>query len=151
MLAYAPVQTTVSEILFYADVLPCMAFTNQVTPYRVLGFVFLGLGGLGVVLPILPATPFVLLAAACFAKSSEKWHRWLLANRTFGPMVKNWEENRCIGCRVKLLAVASMILVGGFSIFYSLESQALKLTGGFFIVIGLLTIGFIQTCGKETG
>jgi uncharacterized membrane protein YbaN (DUF454 family) len=40
-----------------------------------------------VVLPLLPATPFVLLAAACFARSSEKWHRWLLASATFGPMI----------------------------------------------------------------
>ena len=112
---------------------------------------FLGLGALGVVLPILPATPFVLLAAACFAQSSEKWHRWLLANRTFGPMVKNWEDNRCIGCRVKLLAVASMVLVGGFSIFYSLDSHALRITGGVFVIIGLLTIAFLPTCDKEAG
>lgn len=119
--------------------------------YRALGFVFLGLGGLGVVLPVLPATPFVLLAAACFAKSSEKWHRWLLANRTFGPMVRNWEDNRCIGCRVKLLAVASMVLVGGFSIFYSLDSHTLRITGGVLVIIGLLTIAFLPTCDKEAG
>lgn len=151
MLAYVPVQTTVSEVLPYVDVAPNSDLVNQVRVYRALGFVFLGLGGLGVVLPILPATPFILLAAACFAKSSEKWHRWLLANRTFGPMVKNWEENRCIGCRVKLLAVASMVLVGGFSIFYSLDSNALRIAGGVLVIIGLLTIAFLPTCDKEAG
>jgi len=149
MLAYVPVQTTVSEVLPYVDVVPSSDLVNPVRVYRALGFVFLGLGALGVVLPVLPATPFVLLAAACFAKSSEKWHRWLLANRTFGPMVKNWEDNRCIGCRVKLLAVASMVLVGGFSIFYSLDSHALRITGGVLVIIGLLTIGFLRTCDKE--
>ena len=54
---------------------------------RLLGFLFLGLALLGVFLPLLPTTPFVLVAAACFAQSSEKMHKWILANRTFGPMV----------------------------------------------------------------
>jgi len=120
-----------------------------VNTFRVLGFLFLGIGILGVALPLLPATPFVLLAAACFARSSEKWHRWLLANETFGPMILNWEQNRCISCRVKLIGVFSMILVGGFSIFYAVESTTLRTAGGLLMLSGLLTIGFIKTCRRE--
>jgi uncharacterized membrane protein YbaN (DUF454 family) len=116
-----------------------------------LGFLFLGIGVVGIVLPLLPATPFVLLAAACFARSSEKWHRWLLASETFGPMILNWEQNRCISCRVKLIAIFSMILVGGFSLFYALESSTLRAAGGFLILAGLGTIGLIRTCVKKPG
>jgi len=111
-----------------------------------LGFLFLAVGILGVALPLLPATPFVLLAAACFARSSEKWHQWLLANETFGPMVRDWEQNRCISCRVKLIAVVSMLLVGGYSIFHAVDSHGLKIAGGLFVVAGLVTIGLIRTC-----
>ena len=119
--------------------------------FRVLGFVFLGIGILGVVLPLLPATPFVLLAAACFARSSEKWHRWLLASATFGPMILNWEQNRCISCRIKLIGVFSMILVGGFSIFYAVDTTPLRIAGGLLILIGLATIGSIKTCIEKAG
>jgi len=114
--------------------------------FLLLGFVFLGVGLLGVFLPILPATPFVLLAAACFARSSEKWHRWLLANGTFGPMVRNWEQNRCISCRIKAVAILSMLGVGGFSVFYAVESPLAKILGSLFIGIGLLTVTFLKTC-----
>jgi len=117
--------------------------------FRLLGFVFLGLGALGVVLPLLPATPFILLAAACFARSSEKWHQWLLASDTFGPMILNWEQSRCISCRVKLIGVTSMLLVGGYSIFYAVESHNLRIAGGILLLIGLTTIGFIKTCSKR--
>jgi len=114
--------------------------------FRLLGFLFLGIALLGVFLPLLPTTPFVLLAAACFARSSEKWHRWMLENETFGPMIRNWEKNRCISCRVKLIAIASMILVGGYSVFFAVEPGAAQIIGGAFIALGLVTVSLIRTC-----
>ena len=72
------------------------------------GFVFLAVGMAGVVLPVLPATPFILLAAACFARSSKRFHRWLLEHRAFGPMVREWEEHRSIPYRTKLFAIGLM-------------------------------------------
>ena len=119
--------------------------------YRALGFLFLGIGVAGIFLPLLPATPFVLLAAACFARSSEKWHRWMLANDTFGPMIRNWERNRCVSCRVKLIAIASMIVVGGYSIFFAVESTALRISGAMFVTLGLLTVSFLRTCKGKAG
>ena len=118
---------------------------------RILGFAFLAAGVAGIFLPLLPATPFVLLAAACFARSSEKWHRWMLANDTFGPMIRNWEKNRCISCRVKLIAIASMVFVGGYSVFYAVESTQVRLVGGFFLLLGLITVSVIRTCGAQEG
>jgi uncharacterized membrane protein YbaN (DUF454 family) len=73
-----------------------------------LGLTSLALGIAGVVLPLLPTTPFVLLAAYCFARSSPRLHGWLLANATFGPLISNWQRHGAIAPRAKLLAVASM-------------------------------------------
>lgn len=119
--------------------------------FRLLGFIFLGLGALGIVLPLLPTTPFVLLSAACFARSSEQWHRWLLANETFGPMIRNWEDKRCISCRVKTIGILTMVLVGGYSIFYAVESNGLKIAGGVLMLTGLTFILLIKTCKEKTG
>ncbi len=118
--------------------------------FRVLGFLFLGIAILGVILPLLPTTPFVLLATACFARSSEKWHRWMLANKIFGPMIRNWEQNKCISCRVKLIALVSMIVVGGYSIFFAVESSQAKVFGGLFVMLGLLTVSIIKTCRGQS-
>ena len=118
--------------------------------FRLLGFLFLGVAILGVILPLLPATPFVLLSAACFARSSEKWHQWMLANKTFGPMIRNWEQNRCISCRVKLIAIVSMIVVGGYSIFFAVESIQAKIFGGLFVMLGLITVSIIKTCRGQS-
>jgi uncharacterized membrane protein YbaN (DUF454 family) len=114
--------------------------------YRILGFGFLGIAALGVILPLLPTTPFALVAAACFARSSAKWHHWMLENAIFGPMIMNWEQNRCISRRIKLVAIISMIVVGGYSIFFAVESTTARVAGGLFIALGLLTIGFIKSC-----
>ena len=119
--------------------------------FRLFGFVFLGLGALGIVLPLLPTTPFVLLSAACFARSSERWHRWLLANETFGPMIRNWEDKRCISCRVKTIGILTMVLVGGYSIFFAVESNGLKIAGGVLILTGLTFILLIKTCKEKAG
>ena len=119
--------------------------------FRLFGFVFLGLGALGIVLPLLPTTPFVLLSAACFARSSERWHRWLLANETFGPMIRNWEDNRCISCRVKTIGILTMVLVGGYSIVFAVESNGLKIAGGVLILTGLTFILLIKTCKEKAG
>ena len=118
--------------------------------YRLLGLLFLGVGVLGALLPLLPATPFVLLSAACFARSSERWHRRLLASDTFGPMIRNWEQNRCISCRVKVIAIASMVLVGGFSIFYAVDSSALRILGAVLLLIGFVTVSTLRTCGQAS-
>lgn len=113
---------------------------------RALGFLFLGIAVVGVFLPLLPTTPFVLLAAGCFAQSSERMHRWIMANETFGPMVRDWEQNGCVSCRVKAIAIGSMVLVGGVSIFLVLDDTAWRLAGGLLILIGALVVLRLRTC-----
>jgi len=58
------------------------------------GTFFVGLGVLGIVLPLLPTTPFFLLAAVCFAKSSKRFYTWLLNNKWFGNYIKNYQEKK---------------------------------------------------------
>lgn len=84
--------------------------------YLTLGIVALILAVLGVVLPVLPTTPFVLLAATCFARSSERFHDGLLANRVAGPIIREWCEHHSIPRRVKRWIYLLMALSFGSSI-----------------------------------
>ena len=82
----------------------------------VAGSVSLVLGLIGVVLPGLPTTPFILLAAACYAKASPRLHAWLLTHRLTGPRLRDWEANRSLTRRTKTIAVVSMLVMVSFSI-----------------------------------
>jgi uncharacterized membrane protein YbaN (DUF454 family) len=73
----------------------------------------------------------------------------MLANATFGPMIRNWERERCITCRVKLVAILSMFLMGGFSIAFGVESLAARMTGGILVLVGLITVTSIATCKQR--
>ncbi len=83
----------------------------------VLGFLFLGLAVLGAILPVMPTTCFVLMAAACFAKSSPRFYNWLLASRVFGPMINQWQTTRSMPKRAKAIAITSILFSGTISIY----------------------------------
>lgn len=74
------------------------------------------LAGLGVVLPLLPTTPFVLVAAFAFARSSRRWSAWLHAHPMFGPLIHDWRQHGAISRRAKILGVASMVGVLALSV-----------------------------------
>ena len=80
------------------------------------GFAAVILAVAGVVLPVLPTTPFLLLAAACFARSSKRFHDRLLANRVAGPIIREWAEHRSIRRQVKRWVYLLMALSFGSSI-----------------------------------
>lgn len=116
---------------------------------RLLGFLFLALAIVALVVPLMPATPLLILAAACFARSSEKWHQRLLNNPTFGPMIRHWEEHRCITWRVKLVALLSMLALGSISVFVAIQHPGIKLFGLLMIALGCLALMRIPTCGPK--
>lgn len=107
-----------------------------------LGFLSVGLALVGLFLPIMPTVPFLILAAACFSQGSKKWHAWLLRQPHFGPALRDWELNRAIRPRVKIIA-CSMILVS-FS-FVLLTTTLGTLFKAGMAVIGISVIGFIAT------
>ena len=80
------------------------------------GFAALALGLVGVVLPVLPTTPFVLLAAACFARSSPRFHDWLLNQRIAGPLIREWRRHRAMPRKAKRAGYLLMLLSFGSSI-----------------------------------
>lgn len=86
------------------------------------GLLALGLGLLGVVLPGLPTTPFVLLAALCFTRASPRLHRWLQHNRVTGPLLRDWEAHRSLTLRVRRVALGSMGLMVAVSL-WGLQAQ----------------------------
>ena len=81
-----------------------------------LGWIFVILGALGVVLPVLPTTPFLILALALFSKSSPKFHRMLLENRWFGDGLRQWEEQKTLSRKTKRTAYISIVLTFTLSI-----------------------------------
>ena len=77
--------------------------------YLSLGWLSLSLGILGIFLPLLPTTPFLLLAAFAFSKASPRLHVWLLGHRHFGPLIRDWQERRVIPIRAKIIASILML------------------------------------------
>jgi uncharacterized membrane protein YbaN (DUF454 family) len=75
-----------------------------------IGWTAVGLAALGVLLPLLPTTPFLLVAAWAFGRSSERFHGWLSRNRWFGPMLQDWQRHGAIPLWAKIMAVAFMTL-----------------------------------------
>ena len=79
--------------------------------WTALGLAFVGVGTVGIVVPGLPTTPFLLLAAACFARGSARLEAWLLSDPVFGPLIKDFREHRAVPLRAKVVA---LVLMWGF-------------------------------------
>ena len=79
--------------------------------WLVIGILSLGLGALGILLPLLPTTPLVLLAAFSFARSSDRLHQWLLDHDVFGALIENWRRHGAISRRAKIVSVVSMVAI----------------------------------------
>jgi uncharacterized membrane protein YbaN (DUF454 family) len=99
------------------------------------GTFFVVLGVLGVFLPILPTTPFLLLATACYTRSSERFYGWLLNNKWFGKYIKNYREGKGVPLRVKLLSISFLWLSIMFSTFVIVDNLFVR------IILILIAIG----------
>lgn len=87
------------------------------------GILSLTLGIIGIILPLLPTTPFVLLAAASFAKSSTKLYGYLADNKYFGAIIKSWEENRTIPPKAKIVSAILMSMSIIVSMIYIVQTK----------------------------
>ena len=97
------------------------------------GWLCFGLGVAGVVLPILPTTPFMLLAAACFARSSDRFYTWLIENPHFGPLIRQWRTTRSIPLRAKRSAQLLLLVTFATTITFAVSDNRVR--------IGLAVVG----------
>jgi uncharacterized protein len=105
---------------------------------NILGTVFLFLAVLGIALPLLPATPFLLLASACYVRGSTTLHNWLMSNKYLGPYITNFKEKRGMPLRAKIVTIAVLWASLLFSIY---RTDSLFLDSTLLIVgIGVTTL-----------
>ena len=105
-----------------------MLQTTKKTIFICLGFLFVALGILGILLPLLPTTPFILLAAYFFSKSSERLHRWLTTQRQFGPLIQDWEQHGVIRKKPKIIATIMIVSVFAISTMHPQVPAFMRLT-----------------------
>ena len=105
-----------------------------------LGWISVILGAIGALLPVIPTTPFLILALACFSKSSPRFHRMLLNNKWVGPSLTEWEQNKTISRQIKFRAMALVVISFTISIIILSGRTGLQLM---LVVLGLIALGVI--------
>ncbi len=92
----------------------------------IIGTVLLALGIIGIFIPLLPTTPFLLLSAACYAKSSRKFYLWMMNNRYFGKYISNYKERKGIPLKIKIYSCSLLWLTILFSILFVINNIIIK-------------------------
>lgn len=105
--------------------------------WATLGLLCVGFAIVGIVTPILPTVPFLLLAAYFFSKSSERLHKWLLSHKVFGPLIQDWQDNGVIRPRAKKIATVSITAVFLLSVFIGLRPALLGLQAA---ILGMVLV-----------
>ena len=108
--------------------------------YFVIGVFFVAVGVVGAFLPVLPTTPFLVLALACFSRSSPRLENWLLNHEQFGPPLRAWREHGAIPRKAKFMALVGICI--GFTIFMATASPGpiLALAVGALMLFGLVFV-----------
>lgn len=100
-----------------------------------LGWIFVTLGIIGIFVPLMPTTIFFILAAASFARSSDRFYNWLINHPKFGKFIKDYREKRGMPLKSKVIAVAMLVLAIGSSAYFFTEELIVRL------VLILIAIG----------
>ncbi|REG27170.1 hypothetical protein ATI61_110177 [Archangium gephyra] len=104
--------------------------------FMALGFVCVGLGMLGAFLPVLPTTPFLLVALWAFSRSSRRFHHWLYTHPRFGPRLQEWDEHGTVPVPVKVSAVSAMAISFGLLAFVLRMKWYVLAAAGLLILVG---------------
>ena len=110
--------------------------------YNIAGGICVGLGILGAFLPLLPTTPFLLLAAFLFSKGSPRLHRWLMEHPTWGVIIKDWNENRVIRPGVKKAATIMLVVFMAPALIFGTFPVVLKLIS---VGVGVVVLVMLWT------
>jgi len=110
-----------------------------------LGSIFLGLGVIGVFVPVLPTTPFLLLSAAFYVRSSNRLYRWLLKHKLFGKFIKDFRESKSISLRNKVISILSMSAMLALSVFVFVDELYTRI-----IILILGVVGFTMILSFPT-
>lgn len=113
--------------------------------YLILGSISVALAVLGILLPGLPATPFLLLASYSFARSSKRMHDWLINNRIFGPILSDFLDHRGIRLHIKIIAITFMWAMTLTSAYFLIEKDIVK-----YVALGGAIIGTIAILSFKT-
>ena len=108
-----------------------------------LGVIFTGIGLIGIVVPGLPTTPLMILAAACFAKSSQRFYNWIINNRMFGEHVKNYREGNGIPKRSKPVILGTMWAFVLFAVFIAIPDSAPEISRNATVILAVIGTVFI--------
>ena len=124
-------------------------FSAEVHPHRSptlrwlyigVGTLMTGLGILGVILPLLPGTPFLLLAAACYARASTRFYNWLLNNRWVGPSIAQWRRDRRIPRSARRRALVVVVLAFALTVLFFAKNPWLR---GAYALVGMLVVAIL--------
>jgi uncharacterized membrane protein YbaN (DUF454 family) len=89
--------------------------------YIFIGTFFLIIGGIGIVIPILPTTPFLILTTICYMRGSKRLYNWIIKNRIFGNFIKNYYEGNGVSLQAKLVSISFLWITISISIFFIVE------------------------------
>jgi uncharacterized membrane protein YbaN (DUF454 family) len=117
--------------------------------YMLAGFLMTAIGIVGVFLPLLPTTPFLLVAAWCFSRSSPRFEQWLLDHRTLGPPLANWRREGAISARAKIAAVALIAVSYGLFLYRLQPSLPLAVAVGLILAASVTFIVTRPLPGKD--
>ena len=106
-----------------------------------LGFIFVGLGFIGIIVPGMPTTVFMILAAACFAKSSPKFEQWILDLPGIGRLVQDHRDGLGMPQKSKAIAITMMVLAVTLSIIFAITSTLIQILVGGVGIIGIWYVG----------
>lgn len=109
------------------------------------GLLFVGLAILGIILPGLPTTPFLLLASAAFIRSSPKLYKWLIEHSVFGPILRDFSEKGGISLKVKIISILLVWVTIGISLVFIIDSETYRWVIAACGLLGTVIILFIKT------
>jgi uncharacterized membrane protein YbaN (DUF454 family) len=115
-----------------------------------IGSALVGVGALGVVVPGLPTTIFLILAAGCYIRSSDRLYNWLVRHRVFGPSIRRFQEKRAMTRRSKAVAMISMWSMIGLSEFLLWGRTAIQIVLVILGIAGTVSIGWIVRTDDES-